>query len=40
MMKNATVIKQIIDATNTTNKKEKQSANDKNWFAINSEESK
>ena len=42
MMKNATAIKQIIDATNTTSKKEKQPANNKNWFVLNSdsEESK
>ncbi len=36
MMKNATVIKQIIDATS---KKEKQTTNDKNWFVL-KEESK
>jgi len=40
MMKNATAIKQIIDATNTTSKKEKQPSNDKNWFVLNNEESK
>ena len=40
IMKHATVVKQIIDATNTTNKKEKQPANDKNWFVLNNEESK
>jgi len=40
MMKNATAIKQIIDATNTTSKKEKQPTNNKNWFVLNSEESK
>ena len=40
MMKNATAIKQIIDATNTTTKKEKQPSNDKNWFVLNNEESK
>ena len=40
MMKNATAIKQIIDATNTTSKKEKQPTSDKNWFVLNNEESK
>jgi len=40
MMKNATVIKQIIDATNTTNKKKKEPAHDKNWFILNNEEGK
>ncbi len=40
MMKNATAIKQIIDATNTTGKKEKQPVNNKNWFVLNNEESK
>ena len=39
-MKNVTAIKQIIDATDTTSKKEKQPANDKNWFILNNEESK
>ena len=34
MMKNATAIKQLIDATS---KKEKQTTNDKNWFVFNSE---
>lgn len=37
MMKNATVIKQIIDATS---KKEKQHTSDKNWFILNNEVSK
>ena len=37
MMKKATVIKQIIDATN---KKEKATTNDKNWFVLKSEASK
>ena len=37
MMKKATVIKQIIDATN---KKEKPTTNDKNWFVLKSEENK
>ena len=40
MVKNVTAIKQIIDATDTTSKKEKQPANDKNWFILNNEESK
>ena len=40
MMKNATAIKQIIDATNTTNKKEKELAHDKNWFTLNNKEGK
>ena len=37
MMKNATVIKQLIDATS---KKEKVATNDKNWFILNNENSK
>ena len=37
MMKNATLIKQLIDATN---KKEKVATNDKNWFILNSENTK
>jgi len=37
LMKNATAIKQIIDATN---KKEKEPTPDKNWFVLNNEESK
>ncbi|MCD6191423.1 MAG: hypothetical protein J7K14_07825 [Sulfurimonas sp.] len=37
MMKNATVIKQLIDATN---KKEKPTSNEKNWFVLKSEDSK
>ena len=37
MMKSATVIKQLIDATG---KKEKVDTNDKNWFVLNSETSK
>ena len=36
-MKNATAIKQLIDATS---KKEKQTTNDKNWFVLKSEASK
>jgi len=37
MMKNATVIKQLIDATN---KKEELVSNEKNWFVLKSEDSK
>lgn len=37
IMKNATVIKQLID---TTSKKEIVTTKDKNWFVLNSEESK
>ena len=37
MMKNVTVVKQLIDATS---KKEKQITNDKNWFSIKKEGSK
>jgi len=37
MMKNVTLIKQIIDATN---KKEKQTKSDKNWFVLGKEKSK
>jgi len=37
MMKNATVIKQLIDATN---KKEELVNNEKNWFVLKSEDSK
>ena len=37
MMKNVTLIKQIIDATN---KKEKQTKSDKNWFILGKEKSK
>ena len=37
MMKNATVVKQLIDATN---KKEKPATNEKNWFVLNGEDSK
>ena len=37
MMKNATVIKQLIDATN---KKEEPVNNEKNWFVLKSEDSK
>ncbi len=33
MMKNATVVKQLIDVTS---KKEKKTTNDKNWFVIRS----
>ena len=40
IMKNATAIKQMIDATNSTSKKDKQPTNDKNWFVLNNEESK
>ncbi len=35
MMKNATVIKQLIDATN---KKEEPVSNEKNWFVLHSED--
>ncbi len=37
MMKNATAIKQIVDATR---EKKKQSSNNKNWFVLNNEENK
>lgn len=37
IMKNATVIKQLID---TTSKKEIVTTKDKNWFVLSSEESK
>ena len=37
MMKNAIVVRQLIDATN---KKEKPATNDKNWFVLNSEDNK
>lgn len=37
MMKNATAIKQLLDATS---KKDLQSTNEKNWFVLNIEESK
>ena len=37
MMKNVTIIKQLIDVTS---KKEKQTANDKTWFVLNNEVSK
>ncbi|PNV83533.1 MAG: hypothetical protein C0627_05475 [Sulfurimonas sp.] len=37
MIKNATVIKQLID---TTGKKEIVTTKDKNWFVLSSEESK
>ena len=37
MMKNATVIKQLIDATN---KKEEPVNNEKNWFVLKGEDSK
>ena len=37
MMKNVALIKQIIDATN---KKEKQTKSDKNWFVFQKEERK
>jgi len=37
MIKNATAIKQIIDATS---KKEEKPTNDKNWFILNNEGSK
>jgi len=40
LMKNATAIKQIIDTTKATNKKEKDPTHDKNWFVLNYEESK
>ena len=35
MIKNATIIKKLID-----NKKEKPTTNDKNWFVLNTKESK
>jgi len=37
MMKNATVIKQLIDATS---KKDEPASNEKNWFVLNNENSK
>ena len=37
MIRNATAIKQIVDATS---KKEKRPTNDKNWFVLNNEKSK
>ncbi len=37
IMKNATVIKQFIDATS---KKDEPTANDKNWFILNTKDSK
>ena len=37
MMKNVVLIQQIIDATN---KKEKQTKSDKNWFVLDEEKSK
>jgi len=37
IIKNATLIKQLIDATS---KKEEQTTNDKNWFILNNEVSK
>ena len=37
MMKNATVIKQLIDATS---QQDKPTSNEKNWFVLNSEASK
>ena len=37
MMKNATVVKQLIDATT---KKEIPTTNEKNWFVLNSKDSK
>ncbi len=37
IMKNATAIKQLIDATS---KKEKKTTNNKNWFVINGKEKK
>ena len=37
MMKNATAVKQLIDATN---KKEKPATNEKNWFVLKGEDSK
>ena len=37
IMKNVTVIKQLIDATS---KKDELVSNEKNWFVLNSEESK
>ena len=37
MMKNVTVVKQLIDATS---KKEEPATNEKNWFVLNSEETK
>ncbi|PHS57290.1 MAG: hypothetical protein COB17_06770 [Sulfurimonas sp.] len=36
MMKNATVIKQLIDATS---KKDEPTSNEKNWFVLNAEDS-
>ncbi len=37
MLKNATVIKQLIDVVS---KKEKPTTNEKNWFVLNAEEQK
>jgi len=37
MMKNVTVVKQLLDATS---KKEKTTTNDKNWFTLNNENAK
>ena len=37
MMKNATAIKELIDATS---KKDKPPSNEKNWFVLNNEKSK
>ena len=37
MMRNATAIKQIVDATS---KKEEKPTNDKNWFVLNNEVNK
>ena len=37
MLKNITVVKQLIDATN---KKEKVAINNRKWFVLNSEDSK
>ncbi len=37
ILKNATAIKQLIDATN---KKKEQTINDKNWFVLNKDTSK
>ena len=37
MMKNVTVVQQLIEATS---KKEKPATNDKNWFVLNTKETK
>ncbi len=37
MMKNVTVVKQLLD---TTSKKEKTTTNEKNWFTLNNENAK